>query len=199
MLELKSPFRRAEIQDAPALAELVNYAGEGLPHYLWSRLANPGENAWDVGLARAAREEGSFSYRNAYLIQHDGQCAGALIGYEIAEAPEPVPADMPAMFVPLQELENLAPATWYVNVLAVMPQFRRQGLGSALLGLAEELAQELSKPGLSVIVSDANGGARRLYERCGYAERASRPMVKEGWRNEGRNWVLLTKECALQV
>lgn len=199
MLELKSPFRRAEIQDAPALAELVNYAGEGLPHYLWSRLANPGENAWDVGLARAAREEGSFSYRNAYLIQHDGQCAGALIGYEIAEAPEPVPADMPAMFVPLQELENLAPATWYVNVLAVMPQFRRQGLGSALLGLAEELAQELSKPGLSVIVSDANGGARRLYERCGYAERESRPMVKEGWRNEGRNWVLLTKECALQV
>ena len=33
-----------------------------------------------------------------------------------------------AMFVPLQELENLAPGTWYVNVLAVRPEFRGLGL-----------------------------------------------------------------------
>jgi RimJ/RimL family protein N-acetyltransferase len=46
---------------------------------------------------------------------------------------------------------------------------------------------------MSVIVSDANAGARRLYERCGYRETATRAMVKEGWQNEGRNWVLLTK------
>ena len=26
------------------------------------------------------------------------------------------------------------------------------------------------RTGLSIIVSDANAGARRLYERCGYAE-----------------------------
>lgn len=199
MADLKPPFRRATIEDAPALAELVNYAGEGLPHYLWSTLANPGEDPWNVGLVRAAREEGSFSYRNAYMIEHDGQCAGALIGYEIGDQPEPIPADMPAMFVPLQELENLAPGTWYVNVLAVMPQFRRRGLGSALLGLADDVARERARPGLSVIVSDANAGARRLYERCGYAERASRPMIKERWRNAGQNWVLLTKECAVQV
>ena len=44
-------------------------------------MAEPGENAWDVGLRCAAREEGSFSYRNATIIEHDGQCAGCLIGY----------------------------------------------------------------------------------------------------------------------
>lgn len=194
MIELEPPFRRGTIEDAPVLAELVNYAGEGLPHYLWSTLAGPGESAWDVGLARAAREDGSFSYRNAYMIDYEGQCAGALIGYEIPDSPEPVPHDMPAMFVPLQELENLAPGTWYVNVLAVRPQFRGKGLGTQLLGLARRTAQALSKRGLSVIVSDANHGARRLYERCGYRERAVRPMVKEGWANEGGNWVLLTRD-----
>src|SRR6516165_8682163 len=31
-----------------------------------------------------------------------------------------------------QELENQAPATWYVNVLAVLPQFRNLGLGTEL-------------------------------------------------------------------
>jgi ribosomal protein S18 acetylase RimI-like enzyme len=97
------------------------------------------------------------------------------------------------MFVPLQGLENLAPGTWYINVLAVRPQFRSQGLGTRLLALAEEMAQTHGKRGMSVIVSDANLGAHRLYERLGYNERARRPMVKENWESEGQSWVLLTK------
>jgi ribosomal protein S18 acetylase RimI-like enzyme len=97
------------------------------------------------------------------------------------------------MFVPLQELENLAPSTWYINVLAVRPQFRRQGLGTKLLALAEEIAHGLGKRGMSVIVSDANLGAHRLYERLGYNERARKLMVKDNWQNEGRSWVLLMK------
>jgi ribosomal protein S18 acetylase RimI-like enzyme len=186
-------FRPATIDDATVLAELVDYAGEGLPLYLWGQMAEPGEAAWDVGRRRAARAEGSFSYRNATIIEHDIQCAGCLIGYEIPNNPEPVPNDMPAMFVPLQELENLAPGTWYINVLAVRPQFRRQGLGTRLLGLADERAEALGTRGLSVIVSNANTGARRLYEHCGYNESATRLMVKENWKNEGESWVLLTK------
>ncbi len=185
-------FRSGTLEDVPVLTELVNYAGEGLPHYLWGQMAGPGEMPWDVGHNRAAREEGSFSYRNATMIEQGGHCAGCLIGYEIPDQPEPIPDDMPAMFVPLQELENLAPGTWYVNVLAVRPQYRGHGLGTRLLWLAEEKARSLRKRGLSVIVSDSNGGARRLYERCGYAESAKRTMVKEGWVNEGQCWILLT-------
>ena len=186
-------FRPATVDDATVLAELINYAGEGLPLYLWSQMAEPGEAAWDVGRRRAAREEGGFSYRNATIIEHDGQCAGCLIGYEIPDNAEPIPDDMPAIFLPLQELENLAAGAWYINVLAVRPQFRSQGLGAELLALAEETAQGLGKRGMSVIVSDANLGAHRLYKRLGYGERARRLMVKENWENEGRSWVLLTK------
>ena len=193
MIELKSPLRRAAITDAAVLAELINYAGEGLPLHLWSALAEPGQDVWDVGRRRAMREDGSFSYRNAIMIERDGHCAGTLIGYEIPDMPEPIPDDMPAMFVPLQELENLAPGTWYVNVLAVRPQFRGLGCGTRLLALARDTAEARGKRGLSVIVSDANRGARRLYERCGYREIAARPMVKDGWQNAGENWVLLTR------
>jgi ribosomal protein S18 acetylase RimI-like enzyme len=190
---MQAPFRHAVKEDAPLLAALVNHAGEGLPLYLWEKLAGPGESAFDVGIRRAAREEGSFSYRNAMVIEQQGQAAGCLIGYEIPDEPAPISSDMPAMFVPLQELENLAPATWYVNVLAVLPQYRRQGLGTSLLALADETGRALGKGGMSVIVSDANVEARRLYERCGYRAVAARPMVKEGWVNAGVNWVLLTK------
>ena len=186
-------FRLATRGDAGVLAELVNQAGEGMPLYLWGKLAGPGQTAWDVGRARAGRDEGSFSYRNATIIEHRGVAAGCLIGYAIAEAPPPIAADIALMFRPLQELENLAPGTWYVNVLAVLPRFRNAGLGTELLRLAEKTGRELGSRGLSLIVSDANTGARRLYERSGYRETATRPMVKEGWISDGQNWVLMIR------
>lgn len=186
-------FRPAERADAAVLAELVNHAGEGLPLYLWEQMTAPGETAWDVGRRRAARDEGAFSWRNAVIIECEGQAAGCLIGYGIADEPEPIPDDFPAMFRPLQELENLAPGTWYVNVLAVLPAFRNRGLGARLLARAEQTARAERRRGLSLIVADANAGARRLYARAGYREAARRPMVKEGWAGKGREWVLLTK------
>jgi ribosomal protein S18 acetylase RimI-like enzyme len=194
MIELIAPFRLAEAKDAPALAELVNFAGEGLPLYLWDRLKQPGQTAWDVGLERARRDKSGFSYRNAVVAEIDGKCAAGLIGYPQPEHPEPIDyAAMPPIFVPLQELENLAPNSWYVNVLAAYPDFRGQGLGTKLLAIADELADATGKSGLSLIMSDANEGARRLYERRGYREAGARPMVKEDWENQGRNWILLTK------
>ncbi|MXN65118.1 GNAT family N-acetyltransferase [Stappia sp. GBMRC 2046] len=186
-------IRPATKADVTVLAELVNYAGEGLPLYLWAGMAEADQTPWEVGRKRAAREEGSFSYRNAMMIERNGKAAGCLIGYETSDEPEPIGDDMSAMFVPLQELENLAPDTWYVNVLAVLPDHRGHGLGSELMKFADETGRKLGKAGMSLIVSDANAGARRLYERCGYREIASRPMVKEDWKNEGENWVLMTK------
>lgn len=190
---IRPPFRRALQADASTLAELVNYAGEGMPYYLWGKLVEAGETAWDVGRRRAARESGSFSYRNAVVAEHEGRCAGCLIGYEIPDDPPPIATDMLAMFVPLQQLENMAPSTWYVNVLAVLPQFRNRRRGTELLQLADETGRALGKRGMSVIVSDANLGARRLYERQGYRAMALRRMIKEGWATDGLNWILLTK------
>ncbi|WP_246008476.1 GNAT family N-acetyltransferase [Afifella aestuarii] len=189
-----SPIRAATKDDATAMAELVNMAGEGLPVYLWRRMAKAGEDVWEIGRQRAQREEGSFSYRNTIVRETDEKVAAALIGYPLPETPEAFdPADMPAMFVPLQELENLAPGTWYVNVLATYPEHRGKGFARELLQVADRLAAEARTSGLSIIVSDANVRARKLYESCRYLETASRQMVKEDWENAGTNWVLLVK------
>lgn len=194
MTDLQPPLRAATSDDAEALAELINFAGEGLPLYLWERMAEPGETAWEVGQRRARREEGGFSYRNSVVLEQEGRVVACLVGYGLSETPEPIDYDeMPAMFVPLQELENLAPGTWYVNVLAAYPEQRGRGHGTALLAQAERIAAKDGKAGLSIIVASANEGARRLYERCGYAETARRPIVKEGWRNDSDEWVLLVK------
>ena len=187
-------FRQARLADAADLAVLVNYAGEGMPLQLWETMREPGETAWDVGRRRAERDGGSFSYRNAVVAETGGKIAAALIGYAQPSEPEPVDYDKtPPVFVPLQELENLAPNTWYVNVLAVHPDHRRRGIGAQLMAIAEETAMREGKPGLSVIVSDANIGAKLLYLGCGYRQTATRPMFKGTWHSEGENWILLTK------
>ena len=199
MIALKRPYRPATPADAAALADLANFAGEGLPLYLWERIRGHGETAWEHGRRRAARETGAFSYRNAVVAEVGGKCAACLIGYPQPDDPEPIDyAAMSPMFVPLQELENLAPGTWYVNVLATYPQYRGQGFGTRLLGIAEDIARQNRKTGLSIIVSDANHGARRLYQRCGYLEAGERLKVKDSWENEGRSWVLLTKRVGLK-
>ena len=193
-MKLEAPFRAATPDDAEAMVELVNFAGEGMPVYQWQRLAEDGQSAWDVGRQRAARETGGFSYTNTVLCEADGKVAAALIGYPLDEDPEAADYDeMPPMFVPLQQLEDQVPGTWYVNVLAAFPEQRGKGFGASLLELAEQLAREAGCRGMSLIVSDANTGARRLYERQGYVEQDSKPMVKEGWQNPGQNWVLLVK------
>jgi len=186
-------IEKASKIDAMALAELVNMAGEGLPVYLWERMAEPRENVWDVGCRRASRESGSFSYTNAVCAKTDQQVAACLVGYPLAIKPEEIDNNTPAMFVPLQELENEATGSWYINVLATYPDFRCEGLGVELLNQAEKKAMDNGNNGLSLIVSDANSGARRLYERFGFAEQAKRAMVKEDWVNPGENWILMVK------
>ncbi len=196
MVSLDLPHRWATPADADALARLINYAGEGLPLYLWEKMAEAGETAWDVGRLRARRDSGGFSYRNAIVVDDADGVAACLIGYPLPDAPEPIDYDeTPRMFVPLQELENLAAGTWYVNILATEPAYRGRGYGAGLLSVAERVARDLGKDGLSVIVSDANAGARRLYERSGFREGGRRPMVKEQWQHDGRDWALLTKAC----
>ncbi len=187
----KISFRPATKEDGQELAKLVNYAGEGMPLHFWKRGAEEGVDPWDFGMSRAQREEGSFSYTHSTMAEVDGKVAGCLICYVLPKNPEPINYDeMPPMFVPIQELEDSAPDTQYVSVLAVHPEFRNLGLGASLLEIAEDQAEGRR---MSIVVSDGNPGAERLYERTGYKRETTRNMVKEDWENPGKNWVLMLK------
>lgn len=190
MMTLEKPFRLATEEDALQLAELVNFAGEGLPLHVWAGLAGQDEDPWEIGRARQARKA-----RNGEVIVVDngsGAFAG-LTGYAIGTEPQPVGIDIPALFRPLLELENCAPESWYINVLACYPAARGQGIGSRLLRLAEEIAVSEGLGRLSVIVASDNAGARRLYGRHGFKEVARKGCVKEGWDTATDQWLLLMK------
>lgn len=187
-------FRPGRKEDARELAQLIDIAGEGFGTYLWMQAAGPGESALDVGMRRAQREEGGFSYRNATIAEIDGKTAGLLLGYRLADPYDTGDLNaLPALVRPLVELESIAPASWYVNALAAFPKYRNKGLGTLLLAEAERIARRTKAPSLSLIVADQNEGAKRLYLRCGYRETARRLLVPFPGLGHGGDWVLMMK------
>jgi GNAT superfamily N-acetyltransferase len=186
-------MRPARREDADVLARLTDMAGHGLPIHLWAEAAADDETPLEVGRRRIEREEGNFSYRNAWVIEDGGTVAAGLIGYR---QPEPYSLDsletFPLVIQPLVRLEAYAPGSWYVNVLAVLPEQRGKGLGSLLLADAERRAHEVGARSLSLIVASENPSALRLYEHVGYRPLERRPVV--GFPGfHGGDWVLMTK------
>jgi ribosomal protein S18 acetylase RimI-like enzyme len=198
MTKFAGTFRRATLADVTDLAQLVEFAGEGLPLCLWTQLAGPGGDPWEVGRKRVSSETGGISYGYALIAERAGKTIGALVGYPLPDEPEPIDRDLPALLVPLHELMNLAPGTWYVHALAAYPEHRGCGVGTALLAEADKLAAIAGVSGLSLITSDINTGARRLYERNGFREAARRRIVKKGWQHPGTDWVLMIKKSTRQ-
>lgn len=192
-MELAAPLRRATSHDASQVAELVNMAGDGLPLYFWGKLARPGQNGWEVGRERVGRAIEGFAEREIIVHESEGTPAACLMGRPLGSAPTPPGDDAVGILAPLLELQIMVPGAWYVDVLATFPRYRGKGFGAALLNVAERLAGERQIHRMSLIISDVNMVARRLYERHGYAEFARRPIVKEDWEHAGRFWVLMTK------
>jgi ribosomal protein S18 acetylase RimI-like enzyme len=62
---------------------------------------------------------------------------------------------------------TLAPQA-FVAYMAVEPQARRRGIGTALLGEAERIARDRKLPNIAMMVTEENAPARSVYERAGF-------------------------------
>jgi len=188
-------IRNATANDARHLAILINMAGENLPESLWQQMTDKGQEALDVGASRAAREEGSFSYRHAWMAEIDGQIAGMLLAYllpddyELSEL-----GSYPAVVKPLVELEALAPGSWYINAIATYEKFRGRGVASALLSACETHARLAGANRLCLIVASENEGAHSLYLKLDYRQIASRPLIGYPGGPDGGEWLLMVRE-----
>lgn len=185
-------IREAKASDAADLVRFINMAADDLPLHFWRKSVGPDGDPWAYGAERAARDAGNFSYTNAWLAEVEGEVAACLLGYP-ADDPAPIAADTPALFVPLLELEAMAPGAWYLNVLATYAAHRGKGAGSALLAQAEAVARTRGFTTISLIAEDTHQDALRLYRAKGFTEIARRPLVKGDWQVDASEWILFTK------
>ena len=147
-----------------------------------------------AGRARALRDEGGFSYRNAYMAEIDGEVAGTMVGYPL--------------FGESRDLSGCA-ALWHAGwwnwnwryrttgtstFSPSIPEYRGRGIGTALLERADELGSHANTRGMAIIVASGNEDAYRLYQRQGYRLFRKRPAPPPfPAPSAEQDWLLLTK------
>jgi ribosomal protein S18 acetylase RimI-like enzyme len=191
-------FRPALESDVPDLLCLIDSASRGLALRLWTTLREPDQATLEAARNRVRTHRTSPLYYGGFIIAEvDGAIAGAMTGRLI-----PIPyergdsGDLPAVFVPLLELEAAAAGSWYITIMSVYPEFRGRGLGSALLGEAESTARRAAAPQMSLIVEEANARALKLYLRYGFVEWTRRPFIPFPGSTDTGDWILLSKQIA---
>lgn len=163
--------------DCREIAALFLVSSDGLAAYIWSLLDMPGLDLIDIGARRYAREGVAFSYQNCFMAERNGKVAGMLHSFpiEASDEGEALLEESDPVLRPYAELED--PGSLYISGIAVKERQRGQGIGTALMAMAEERARSLGLPRLSLICFEANLGAMALYRRLGFREAARRPIV----------------------
>lgn len=125
----------------------------------------------------AARTDTQYSYRNTLAaVDDDGRVMGLLVGYDgaglirmrrifFSEALKQIGLD----FGP--DADAMEPETtpdeFYLDTLAVFPDYRGRGIARALIEAVRSRAAECGKP-LGLLVDKANTRARALYDSVGF-------------------------------
>jgi len=185
-------IRPAVKSECRTIAELYRISSDGVAEYIWTKFAEPGEDLLDVGQRRYEQEDSVFSYRNCSMVDRKGKTAGMIIAFPTEIDDEYVESD--PVLVPYSKLEE--PASYYICGMAVFPEYRGRGIGTQLLTLAEKHAHGHGLSKLSLIVFEQNEGAKRLYERSGFYEKAHEPVVPHRLIHFDGRAVLMVKDLA---
>lgn len=170
-------IRKATIED-------VAYIAEGIYHAFLledERLYNQ----WIRTLKEVCEQEDThYSYRNTWIAEADGErtvVGGVRAGMMIAVDGEHYRVQRDRMYPQLKGLFDVAfgkgwddmedeakTGEFYIDSLAVSLPYRNQGVGTALIEKAKELAKEQGIGVVTLAVEPMNR-AKKLYQELGFA------------------------------
>jgi ribosomal protein S18 acetylase RimI-like enzyme len=185
-------LRPAEKSECRTIASLYSISSDGIADYIWTKLAQPGEDILDVGQHRYEREDSVFSYRNCTVVEISGAIAGMLVAFPLHADAAAVERD--PVLAPYSRLEE--DNSYYICGMAVFPEYRGRGIGHRLLDLAEKHARARGFAKLSLIVFEQNVGAKRLYDTTGFREKARTLIVPHPLIHYTGDAVLMVKSLA---
>jgi len=118
------------------------------------------------------REDTLYSWKNTCVATYGGKVAGALIAYD--GAPYKETADLTfSLISKALDMDKPNPGTeteageYYLDSLAVAPEFRGHSIGSILIQNALEEAQALGFTKATLLVDSRKDYLQRLYGRLG--------------------------------
>ena len=163
-------IRKATKEDVAYIAEGIYYAflleDEGL------------YNQWIRTLKKVcAQDDTHYSYKNTWIAEVDRERAGMMIavdGEHYREQRDKMYPQLKELFDVAfgkgwDEMEDEAKAgEFYIDSLSVSLPYRSQGVGTALIEKAKEIAQEQGISMVTLAVEPQNR-AKKLYQKLGFA------------------------------
>lgn len=174
-----TPARR---EHAPIIAQAVMMA---IGDEICTEFVAPNHTLQDLHalFTHLAQLDGSqYSYRNTLVaLTPEGEVAGVSVAYDGAmlhpmrrhffdAAKSMLGRDMEGMD------DETSPDEFYLDTLAVMPQFRGHGIGTRLLRAQFERACQAGKPA-ALLVDYVNPKAEALYRSLGFEHVDDRPFA----------------------
>ena len=119
------------------------------------------------------REDSQYSYRNTFVAMADNKVVGIAVSYDggrlhelrqafIKAAKEYIGKDHSGMDDETQAGEL------YLDSLAVLPDYRRQGIAQCLLHATKEKADKMGQPCVGLLVDKGNPAGEALYASVGF-------------------------------
>lgn len=170
-------YRNATIQDASFIALVV---AEAVGNTIMERMENNACTQADIDMLSqienvCSRTDTLYSWKNTQVaVSSDGECVGALISY----AGEGYLKQREKTFQLLSRLihfdvtlmdEETKDGEYYLDSLAVMPQWRGRGIARKLIEEGLKKSQTMKRPAILACAPE-NLGAKRLYESLGFKE-----------------------------
>lgn len=164
----------ASPEHAPYIGKAIIMAiGEELTAHLAGNDHTP-EDVENLFTSLARRTDSQYSYLNSMVaIDEKNNVAGVVVTYDGARLHELRKAFFEeaekAIGLKIQgtPTDETGPEEFYLDTLAVFPQYRGNGIATRLIKAAAERASEAQKP-LGLLVSKTNPDARRLYDSIGF-------------------------------
>lgn len=128
-----------------------------------------------------------YSWANAIMAIQDDQPVGCLICYDGAQYAQMRAATFPAIAsftgndLSQMEMETEA-GEFYLDSLAILPDFRGKGIGTMLLKAGIETARAFPVTRVGLVVAAHNGKAEKLYQSLGFCFQQEMFLFNENYK-----------------
>ena len=189
-------FRRATEDDCTELTLIRDIAGRRMPFYLWCQEVVQGQSVFEYGREKIRTDSDYDAYfKNWWVAESQSKFVRAFFGSSVADPYPAIDLDaVPECFRPCVELERVARGCWLLQAIAILPQYRGQGLAQQVLGKAESVAKASDTTRIALKVEEVDEVAFRTYQRNGYVEVDRRPYVHFPGSEDTGDVVLMWKE-----
>ncbi len=176
---MESPFqfRAAVAADVETLIDLMMVSSWGGIRAAWERVRSPRETWRQRGAAEIADVGCEIGYSRFVVAERDKRIAGMILLNFIGDTstldPELEPPEQQGVLALIKQAEH----SIFVREIAVLDWARGRGLATALLSLAEGIAESRGDSRVTLIVNDQNKPAHRLYGARGFRAVSSTPSI----------------------